>query len=228
MNQPLVSIVTVTKDRRRFFPTLVHTIKSQDIGIENVEWIIVDEGRDPIFDQVSDLRFVKYYYQDKFTTLGRKRNFSNALASGEYVAYFDDDNYAFPNRLSASVEALRADPAVEIVGTSEMYVFDRDLNQAYVCGPFGHNHATLGTWCFRRSLLNHTNFDDQANSGEEFAFTWGWSVPIGQIDKSSANMCFEHGGNTVSKRHLREGARDFCDLRDLLRDEVALAFFSAY
>ena len=228
MKQPLVSVVTVTKGRKQFFPTLVNTIKSQDIGIKNIEWVIVDEGNDPVFDQISDLSFVKYYHQEKFSTLGNKRNFSNTLASGEYIANFDDDNYAFPNRLSVSVQALRSNPAAEIVGASEMYVFDRELSQAYVCGPFGPNHATLGSWCFRRSLLNNTSFDDQVNSGEEVAFTWGWSVPIAQIDKSSANISFDHGTNTVSKRHLREGARDFSDLSTILQDEVALKFFSNY
>ena len=228
MKQPLVSIVTVTKGRKRFFPTLVNTIRSQDIGIENLEWIIVDEGNDPVFDHVAGLPFVKYFHQEEFPTLGSKRNFSNTLASGEHIAYFDDDNYAFPDRLRVSVQALRANPAAEIVGASEMYVFDRELKQAYVCGPFAPNHATLGSWCFRRSLLNNTSFDDHVNSGEEVAFTWGWSVPIAQIDKSSANICFDHGTNTVSKRHLREGARDFSDLGTILRDEVALKFFSNY
>jgi glycosyltransferase involved in cell wall biosynthesis len=228
MATPIVSIVTVTKERERFFPHLIRTIENQDIGIDNIEWVIVDEGSVPIFNYVRDLPFISYFFKPGFKALGTKRNFANHLARGDYIAYFDDDNYAFPSRLRASVNFLNTHRQFDIVGSSEMYVFDNQIKQAYITGPFGESHATLGTWCIRRRLLETTIFDDNAKSGEEVSFSRNWTIPIGQIAKENTSVCFDHGSNTISKQHLLRDATRFMPLSQIISDRYSVEFFENY
>lgn len=226
MNNPLVSIITVTKDRARFIPHLIHVIQAQDIGLERIEWLVVDEGSSPVLPLIEHLPFaISYHHKDAFPTLGAKRNFANSLARGRYLAYFDDDDYAFPQRLRASVDFLDVHPEFDASGSSDMYIFDNDVKRAYVTGPFGKTHATSGTWCFRRTLLNHLSFDENAKSAEETSFTRGWKMRLGQIGRGNTIVAFEHGNNTMSKKHLLKAAPQLIPLEKVISDPCSLAFY---
>jgi glycosyltransferase involved in cell wall biosynthesis len=94
-----VSIVTVTKDRPAFVGHLRHNIDSLDYDRELLEWVVVDDGRQPILDYVRDFPGLVYYYSKQHISLGKKRNLANSLTTGEVIFNFDDDNYAFSNRI---------------------------------------------------------------------------------------------------------------------------------
>jgi hypothetical protein len=226
MSAPVVSIITVTKDRARFFPHLIHVIEKQDIGPDKIEWVIVDEGPLPVLPLVEHLPLaIKYHHQAAFPTLGAKRNFANGTASGRYIAYFDDDDYAFPQRLRASVDFLDVHPEFDAAGSSDMYIYDNDVKRAYVTGPFGKTHATSGTWCFRRTLLNRLSFDENAKSAEETSFTRGWKMRLGQIGRGNTIVAFEHGHNTMTKKHLLKSAPQLIPLEKVIGDPHSLAFY---
>ena len=58
---PFVSLCTPTFNRRPFFPYVAKCIASQDYPKERMEWIIIDDGTDPIEDLVADISYVKYH-----------------------------------------------------------------------------------------------------------------------------------------------------------------------
>jgi len=221
---PKVSIVTITKDRRKFIPHLINSVAAQTWPKDDLEWVIVDDGEDKIQDLVQDIPYVNYRYVEGPLALGRKYNTANALARGEYIFYFDDDDYSFPARITIGVQHLDRFPQAMIVGSTGMYIYDSDLKKIYVCGPYHPNHATSGTWGFRRSLLSHTRYDDTITRTTEVNFTNNWAVPIQQVGRNNTIVATDHGGNNVSKKHLIKKAKKFYEPEEIIPDQASCDF----
>lgn len=197
-----VTISTITANRRRFFAHTVMNVRALLAGNYELEWVIVEDGDESVEDLVADVPFARYFRLDGRNGVALKRNVANEASRGEYILYLDDDNYAFPHRLLASVGALAESPFL-MAGSSDMLIFDRARWSIFQVGPFSQMHATLGTWCIRRQLLEHTRFRDSDTRGEEVAFTRDWSIPILQLGALNTSISFSHGNNTVPKHDLR-------------------------
>jgi glycosyltransferase involved in cell wall biosynthesis len=223
-----VTIITATRDRRRFLPHLIDTIEKQTFSKAALEWLVLDDGDDAIGDLLDGVPYARYVRPSEKLKLGHKRNIGNDLSKGEFIFFFDDDNYAFPHRLEAGVDALQENPDAMMIGSSDMFIYDSALKAAYVCGPFGKNHATLGTWGIRRSLLSKARFDETAARGEEISFTRNWSVPMVQVGRCNTSVCFDHGSNTVSKQHLLNQASQFLRLEEVIKDTYSREFFESF
>src|SRR6476619_6317330 len=92
-DEPFISLCTVTYNRRPFIKIAQKIIDEFDYDRNKIEWIIVDDGTDNIFDIVSNNSIVKYYRYEYKLPLGAKRNISNKLANGNLIIYIDDDDY---------------------------------------------------------------------------------------------------------------------------------------
>ena len=62
---PFVSICTPTFNRRPFIPFMIKCFEHQTYPKERIEWIIIDDGTDPIEDLVKDIEQVKYFYYEE-------------------------------------------------------------------------------------------------------------------------------------------------------------------
>ena len=58
---PLVSICTPTFNRRPFIPSLIQCVINQTYPAHLIEWVITDDGTDPIEDLVKEVRGVNTY-----------------------------------------------------------------------------------------------------------------------------------------------------------------------
>ena len=134
--------------------------------------------------------------------LGFKRNFMHSKASGEIIVYMDDDDYYPPDRVLHAVYKLSASPKALIAGSSKMHIYFKDLNKIYQFGPYGPNHATAGTFAFKKELLKHTAFDDNALVSEERFFLKDYTIPMVQLDSKKTILVFAHSENTYDKRKL--------------------------
>jgi len=207
---PLVSICTPTFNRRPFFPYLIKCIEAQDYPKEKIEWIIIDDGTDKIGDLVKELPYVKYYPYDEKMVLGKKRNLMHEKSLGEFIVYMDDDDYYPPERISHAVETLTKNPKALCSGSSELFLYFKHINQIYKFGPYGPNHATAGTFAFRRELLKHTSYQETAALAEEKHFLKNYSIPFVQLDPMKTILVFSHPHNTFDKRELLEnGTSDY-------------------
>lgn len=207
---PLVSICTPTFNRRPFFPYLIKCIEAQTYPKEKIEWIIIDDGTDKIGDLVKELPYVKYYSYDEKMVLGKKRNLMHEKSLGEFIVYMDDDDYYPPERISHAVETLTKNPKALCSGSSELFLYFKHLNQIYKFGPYGPNHATAGTFAFRRELLKHTSYLETAALAEEKHFLKNYSIPFVQLDPMKTILVFSHPHNTFDKRELLEnGTSDY-------------------
>ena len=198
---PTVSICTPTFNRRPFIHYIIHCVKHQTYPLDKMEWIIVDDGTDPIGDLVTKITFVtvKYIRVEHKMTLGEKRNFMHTHCTGDIILYMDDDDYYPPERVSHAVESLQMNSDVLIAGSSIIHIFFKELGKMYQFGPYGRNHATAATFAFKKELLAITQYDNTKCVAEESLFLKNYTIPMVQLDPMKTILVFSHIHNSVSK-----------------------------
>lgn len=208
---PFVSICTPTFNRRPFIPTMFECFRNQNYPKSQIEWIIVDDGTDKIEDLIktSGIEQIKYFALDQKLTLGAKRNFMHEKTRGSIIVYMDDDDYYPPDRISHAVETLLRNPRALCAGSSEIYVYFKHIRKMMQFGPYGPNHATAGTFAFRRELLAQTKYDESATFAEERVFLKNYTVPFTQLDPLKSILVFSHNHNTFDKRKLLDAPNQF-------------------
>jgi len=199
---PFVSICTPTYNRRPFFKELIKCFNSQTYPKDRIEWIIIDDGTDKIEDVIKDVERVKYFKYDVKMTLGEKRNVMHTKCSGSIIVYMDDDDYYPPERVSHAVEKLLENPEVLCAGSSELYMYFNHLEKIYKFGPYGKNHATAGTFAFKKKLLSQTKYNNRSSLAEEKEFLKNYTIPFVQLDPLKTILVFSHDHNTFDKKKL--------------------------
>ena len=210
---PFVSVCTPTFNRRPFINAMIACFNAQDYPQDRMEWIIIDDGTDPIEDLVASHPRVKYFKYDTKMTLGTKRNLLHEKSRGEILVYMDDDDYYPPKRVSHAVEQLVSHPDALCAGSSEIYIYFKHIKQMKRFGPYGPNHATAGTFAFKRKLIKNNRYNDDACLAEERAFLKDYTVPFVQLDPMKVILVFSHEHNTFDKRKLLVNANP-----DVVRD----------
>ena len=207
-NYPLVSVCTPTYNRRPFIPMMFECFQNQTYPKNKIEWIIVDDGSDKIEDLIleSNIQQIRYFKIEKKMALGEKRNYMHSKVNGEIIVYMDDDDYYPPERISHSVETLQKNPEALCAGASEIYIFFKHIQKMIQCGPYGPNHATAGTFAFRKKLLETSKYESHAAIAEERAFLKDYTVPFAQMDPLKTILVFSHEHNTFDKRKMFDNA----------------------
>lgn len=217
---PFVSVCTPTFNRRPFIPIMLKCFNSQNYPKDRIEWIIIDDGSDKIEDLVASHPNVKYFRYEEKMTLGKKRNLMHEKSSGEILVYMDDDDYYPSTRISHAVEMLTSHSKALCAGSSELYIWFKHTSQMWKFGPYGPNHATAGTFAFKRELLNQTKYDETACLAEEKAFLKNYTIPFVQLDPKHTILVFSHIQNTFDKKTLLKDAPNrFCVPSDKVVDE---------
>jgi glycosyltransferase involved in cell wall biosynthesis len=201
---PFVSVCTPTFNRRPFIENMFKCFRNQTYPKNRIEWIIVDDGTDKIRDLVekSNIPQIRYFEVKEKMTLGAKRNYMHKFVRGTIVVYMDDDDYYPPQRIEDAVEKLEKNPQALCAGSSEIYIYFKHIKKMYKCGPYNANHATAGTFAFKKELLNITCYEEHAAVAEERAFLKEYTIPFVQLDPMKAILVFSHNHNTFDKRKM--------------------------
>jgi glycosyltransferase involved in cell wall biosynthesis len=199
---PFVSVCTPTFNRRPFIPFMIQCFAHQTYPKDRMEWIIIDDGTDPIEDLVKDIPQVKYFYYDKQMRLGKKRNLMHSKCSGDILVYMDDDDYYPPERVQHAVETLQNNPTFLLAGSSEMHIYFDSRNAVFQCGPYKPYHSTAATFAFKKQLLSQTKYDDENALSEEHTFTKGYTIPLVQLDSLKSIFVVSHKHNSLNKEKL--------------------------
>jgi glycosyltransferase involved in cell wall biosynthesis len=181
---------------------MIQCFEHQTYPKDKIEWIIVDDGTDPIKDLVEHMPQVKYFYYDDKMLLGKKRNLMHTKCSGDIIIYMDDDDYYPPDRISHAVETLQQNPTFLIAGSSEMHIYFESENKIYKFGPYKEFHSTAATFAFKKELLNNTNYDDDVALAEERQFLKNYTIPLKQLDPLKSILVFSHKHNSLNKEKL--------------------------
>jgi glycosyltransferase involved in cell wall biosynthesis len=228
---PFVSLCTPTFNRRPFIPYMIKCFKQQTYPKDRIEWIIVDDGTDPIGDLVSYIPQVKYFYYEEKMLLGKKRNLMHTKCSGDIIIYMDDDDYYPVERISHAVETLQKNPSYLIAGSSEMHIYFDSKNAVFQCGPYKQYHSTAATFAFRKELLLQTKYDDEIALAEENKFTKGYTIPLIQLDSLKSILVFSHKHNSLNKEKLLENPQQTRTIPsrytvdDFIKDPVLKQFY---
>lgn len=229
-----VSLCTPTFNRRPFILQMIDNIMKQTYPKELMEWIIFDDGTDPIEDLVKDIPFVKYVYSSERLSLGKKRNMMHDYCTfkneNDIIVYIDDDDYYPPERVSHAVETLNKSKAL-CAGSSEIYLWFNGINKMYKFGPYGPNHGTAGTFAFKRSLLKDTHYEDSAVLAEEKFFLKNYTIPFVQLNPLKTILVISHEQNTFDKRRLIDTKSPVCNDSALvpssfIKDSSTLNFYT--
>jgi glycosyltransferase involved in cell wall biosynthesis len=229
---PFVSICTPTFNRRPFIPFMIKCFENQTYPKDRIEWIIIDDGTDPIGDLVKDIPQVKYFFCEERMYLGKKRNYMHTKCSGDIIIYMDDDDYYPVDRISHAVEKLQQNPNYLIAGSSEMHIFFDSKNCIFQCGPYKENHATAATFAFKKELLNITRYEDEKTFAEENVFTKGYTIPLIQLDTVKTILVLSHKHNSLNKEKLLETPQE-CRITpsrftidDFIKDPLLKQFYT--
>jgi hypothetical protein len=203
---PLVSILTPTYNRRAFIPWSRKCLENQDYPKSRIEWVIIDDGTDPIEDLLTDCKVKVIYkrYPDKMN-IGRKRNLLNSFANGDYIIAWDDDDFYPPTRITHAVSGLVKNPKASIAAASECYMWYSDIKQIYKVGPYGKNHGTNGTMAYTKAYKERHVYDEYVLNAEESSFTKSFNETMVQLNPKHVILITSHSLNTFDKRTLRGG-----------------------
>ena len=104
---PLVSALLITKERPQLAMRAVQCFLAQTYP--NKELVIIDEGDHRFHRELSALEdpSIRYFRNEKRTTLGSLRNRAVRLARGDYVCQWDDDDLYHPQKISYQLAACR-------------------------------------------------------------------------------------------------------------------------
>ena len=226
----LVTVCTITFNRRAFIPSMIRCFQKQDYT-GDVEWIILDDGTDSIEDLVSSVPQVRYVRLETKQPIGKKRNMTHAMAKGDILVYMDDDDYYPPNRISHAVETLGKSDAL-CAGSSIVHVYFDHIRKIIEFGPYGPNHATAGTFAMKRELLSQTAYDETACMAEEKHFLKNYTIPMVQLDPTKTILVVSHLHNTFDKKKLLVRPSPMVRETDLqlthfIQDPASLHFFKS-
>tara|TARA_B100000795_G_C22637512_1_gene375104 strand:- start:35 stop:775 length:741 start_codon:yes stop_codon:yes gene_type:complete len=202
--KPFVSVCTPTYNRKKFIPYIIKCFQEQDYPKELIEWIIIDDGDESVEELFKDVECVKYFRYEEKMKLGRKRNLMHEKCKGDIIVYMDDDDYYPPNRITHAVRKLMSNKNALAAGSSAVYIYFGNRERMFQFGPYGPNHATAGTFAFKKELLNITKYDDEAEVAEEKVFLKGYTIPFVQLNPQKTILVFAHKANTFDKNKLLE------------------------
>jgi glycosyltransferase involved in cell wall biosynthesis len=232
--RPPVSIVTPTYNRRKFIPMLIEHIKAQTYPLARIEWLVYDDGSDPIEDLLTphkDELHIRYFRSDTKLNVGAKRNKLHAEARGQVLVVMDDDDYYMPDRVSHAVQTLLG-RKVQIVGSTRNHMYFTDDASIWETGPFNPNHATFGTMAFTKAYAASHPCDETVTHAEELSFTRNFKEPLAQLDPMKVMLVICHKENTFNKNKLRESPcitmkRTGLKLRAFIRKATVRDFYAS-
>jgi glycosyltransferase involved in cell wall biosynthesis len=154
-HQPVVSCVMPTGDRRRFIGRAIHYFLEQSYPAR--ELIVVDDGADPVGDLIPSDPRVRYVRLRERTSIGTKRNLACAMAEGEVILQWDDDDWHGPDRIAHQVADIASQRA-DVTGLDHGLILELDAFRFWSCRDELHARMFFqsqaihgGTLAFRKS-----------------------------------------------------------------------------
>ncbi len=235
MSKPFVSVVTPTYNRARFVPAMVSCYKAQTYPKDRMEWIVLDDGTEPIEDLflsltrgLPNIRYIRLV--DKLN-IGAKRNILNKEAKGDILISMDDDDYYSPERVQHVVTKFTQYPGVELAGSSELFMYFSSDATIVKLGPYHATHATNGTLAVRSRYAKTHFYDETVIFAEERSFLEEYKHPMIQLDPMKVMLVMSHSENTFDKEKLRTEPNPFVKkttmkLKDFIKDKQLRDFYA--
>lgn len=181
----LVSVVIPTYKRSEMLTRAIQSILDQTY--QNTEIIVVDDNEpndkfslatQKKLQEISDPR-VRYVQQEKHINGSAARNVGIDAAKGDFIAFLDDDDTWYPDKLEKQMRVFDTDPAIGLVytGSNAIYVNDKvsyaivpkqkgDLKRTIL---LGNCIGTTSTVVVKRDvIINAGKFDIQMPALQDY------------------------------------------------------------
>jgi glycosyltransferase involved in cell wall biosynthesis len=159
-NLPLVSCLCVTENRAAFMPWLLWGYDRQRYPCR--ELVIVDSS--PLPFAVEGRDDVRVITASPGMGVAAKRNRALRAAGGDLIAWFDDDDWQHPDRLSLLVDAL-GDDAI-CAGTRQGWFVDLATRRAAAYRGF-KGRIVFNSALFRRAVVAGIEFPESVKSASD-------------------------------------------------------------
>ncbi len=202
-NLPAISIITPTYNRRHMFELALLNWNNLRYPEDKVEWIIVDDGEDKIYDLIpqKDKR-VKYYAIDKKVNVGQKRNLCVGFASNDIIVSMDDDDYYPFNSFKLRVlELLKSGKKCVTCTTIGCFHINKLISMVNVPPhqlPFSER-VSEASMCFYKSFWEERPFNNKVKYAEGKHFLEGRLDDCLEISWEGVIVALLHNRNTSDK-----------------------------
>lgn len=129
---PMISCIMPTRDRPEYVQQALSYFERQDYFER--EMIVLYEKPEDLPEQMSDSPNIRLVKTPRNGSIGEKRNRGCALARGEIIAQWDDDDWYAPDRLSKQAASIIADKA-DISGFYNAGFYVVDSGRYWKCTP---------------------------------------------------------------------------------------------
>lgn len=157
----MISCLCVTHERHEFMPWVEHQFYKQ-ASLASAELIIVDSSEKP---WVSELPRVIVAHVPHSPGISAKRTFALSLAKGEFVTWFDDDDWQHPEKVDSNYFYTDGwdDPAA--VGTRHALMYSTLTGK---CAPYTSRYEPIifNSAVYRKSEVP-AEFDEVCVTGED-------------------------------------------------------------
>ena len=200
---PPVSVITLTRDRRSFIPLAKYCFLAQTYPEHLIEWVIVDDGKDPIKALVSDLPNVTYILLDEPLSIGAKRNLAISRAKHDILVMMDDDDVYPNNSVLARVAHMLAEPKKECLFSTILPCYEIHETKSFMNVPpitlEMSKRVSEATLCFTRQFWQERGFPDQ-QIAEGDAFIHGREGMCREFSPQDVIVSLCHKKTTSSRK----------------------------
>ncbi|OYT55954.1 MAG: glycosyl transferase family 2 [Desulfurococcales archaeon ex4484_217_2] len=126
MDEPLVSIVVPTYNRREKLARLIRSILENDYPKDKLEIIVIDDASsDGTYENIKRLfPQVKIIRNDEEKLLAESRNIGIRASRGKYIFVIDDDNVIDKNAIKELIKFMEKHPEVGVAGPIMYFLND--------------------------------------------------------------------------------------------------------
>ena len=181
-DNPLVTVLCITKDRRAWLPGMLRCFEAQDWTLR--ELIVVSEG-EYVSDLIPKVPNIRHFVfeEGSFESVGAKLNFGCALSRGKFIIFFFDDDYSAPDRVRDQVERLISTGKAVTGYHSMRYTDGQQWAMLHMTPQFAAPGSSL---CFCRDWWAQNHFRPISN-GEDNEFV-GDARVAGQFVSSESEQ----------------------------------------
>jgi hypothetical protein len=201
---PDVSIITLTKDRRPFIALAKYCYLLQTYPEDKMEWVIVDDGDDPIEDTLIGIPNVTYIKCDPGMTISAKRNLGVQKAAYDILVHADDDDVYPENTVLHRVAMMMKEPARECAFCTTIPCYDITKYSSFMNVPPMilpmSERVSEATLIYTRKFWEENKFDETVKVGEGDAFIRGREQMCRELSPQEVIVSLIHPKNTSSRK----------------------------
>ncbi len=168
-DQPLVSCIMPTHNRRGFVPQAVGYFLRQTYA--NRELIIVDDGPESVAELIPPDPRIRYVRLPAKVNLGAKRNRACQEAAGELLVHWDDDDWSADWRVAYQVAGLLREGA-DVCGLDRILYHEPATGRSWQYVYPEGSRPWVGVLCYTKTLWRRNRFREDRPYGADNTFVW--------------------------------------------------------